>query len=46
MNFYNVGKPHSSLKVLKKHTLTKFYFGKKVYFKSTKYSPSLDENWE
>ena len=46
MNFYNFEKPHSSLKInRKKHTPAEFYFGKKVYFESTKYSPSLVEKW-
>ena len=46
INFYNFEKPHSSLKInRKKHTPAEFYFGKKVYFDSTKYSPSLVENW-
>jgi len=46
MDFYNFEKPHSSLKIdRKKHTPAEFYFGKKVYFESTKYSPSLVENW-
>ena len=46
MDFYNFEKPHSSLKIdRKKHTPAEFYFGKKVYFHSTKYSPSLVEDW-
>lgn len=46
MNFYNFEKPHSSLKIdRKKYTPAEFYFGKKVYFVSTKYSPSLVEDW-
>ena len=46
MDFYNFEKPHSSLIVNnKKMTPAEFYFGKKVYFVPTKYSPSVVEDW-